>query len=64
MNETATAVTPDIIFSDAAASKVKRLIAEENNPNLKLRIYISGRITSYNVCYTKLLRSLDIQWLS
>jgi len=42
MNETATAVTPDISFSDAAASKVKRLIAEENNPNLKLRIYISG----------------------
>jgi iron-sulfur cluster insertion protein len=42
MNETATAVTTDITFSDAAASKVKRLIAEENNPNLKLRIYISG----------------------
>ena len=42
MNETATAVTTDITFSNAAASKVKRLIAEENNPNLKLRIYISG----------------------
>ena len=42
MNETATAVTPEITFTDAAASKVKRLITEENNPNLKLRIYISG----------------------
>lgn len=29
-------------FSDAAASKVKELLAEENNPDLKLRVYISG----------------------
>ncbi len=42
MNETATATSTDVTFSDAAANKVKRLIAEENNPNLKLRIYISG----------------------
>ena len=42
MNETATATNPEVTFSDAAANKVKRLIAEENNPNLKLRIYISG----------------------
>jgi iron-sulfur cluster insertion protein len=42
MNDTATAVTTDITFSDAAASKVRRLISEENNPNLKLRIFISG----------------------
>jgi iron-sulfur cluster insertion protein len=32
----------DITFTDAAAGKVRRLIAEENNPALKLRIYISG----------------------
>ncbi|HEX6833031.1 MAG TPA: iron-sulfur cluster insertion protein ErpA [Rudaea sp.] len=31
-----------LIFSDAAAHKVRELIAEENNPNLKLRVYISG----------------------
>jgi len=42
MNETATATSPEVTFSDGAASKVKQLIAEENNPNLKLRIYISG----------------------
>jgi len=42
MNETATATSTEVTFSDAAANKVKRLIAEENNPNLKLRIYISG----------------------
>lgn len=29
-------------FSDAAAKKVKVLISEEENPNLKLRVYITG----------------------
>ena len=29
-------------FSDAAASRVKTLIAEEENPQLKLRVYITG----------------------
>jgi iron-sulfur cluster insertion protein len=29
-------------FSDAAAAKVKSLIAEEKNPDLKLRVFISG----------------------
>ncbi|WP_105900761.1 iron-sulfur cluster insertion protein ErpA [Vibrio gangliei] len=29
-------------FSDAAASRVKTLISEEENPNLKLRVYITG----------------------
>lgn len=29
-------------FSDVAANKVKALIAEEENPNLKLRVYITG----------------------
>jgi iron-sulfur cluster insertion protein len=29
-------------FSAAAAAKVKTLIAEEGNPNLNLRVYISG----------------------
>jgi iron-sulfur cluster insertion protein len=42
MSETATPMTVDVAFSDAAAKKVKSLIEEENNPNLKLRIYISG----------------------
>ena len=42
MNETATAMSVEVSFSDAAAKKVKYLIAEEKNPNLKLRIYISG----------------------
>ena len=37
-----TALDQPLLFSDAAAHKVRELIAEENNPNLKLRVYISG----------------------
>lgn len=29
-------------FTDSAASKVKNLIADEDNPDLKLRVYITG----------------------
>jgi len=31
-----------LIFTEAAATKVKELIDEENNPNLKLRVFVSG----------------------
>ncbi len=31
-----------IKFTDNAANKVKALIEEEGNPNLKLRVYITG----------------------
>ncbi len=31
-----------LVFTDAAAHKVRELIDEENNPALKLRVYISG----------------------
>ncbi len=31
-----------ILFTDAAAAKVRELILEEANPDLKLRVYISG----------------------
>ncbi|MDJ0656634.1 MAG: iron-sulfur cluster insertion protein ErpA [Xanthomonadales bacterium] len=34
--------TQAIQFSDAAARKVQQLITEEENPELKLRVYISG----------------------
>lgn len=43
MSETAIESYPDpLVFSDAAASKVKELIAEEENDALKLRVFISG----------------------
>lgn len=31
-----------LVFTDAAAAKVKALIDEEGNPNLKLRIFVQG----------------------
>ena len=31
-----------IEFSDAAARKVKELVEEEENPSLKLRVYVTG----------------------
>jgi iron-sulfur cluster insertion protein len=36
------AAPPPIVFTDAAASKVGELIREEQNPNLMLRVFISG----------------------
>jgi iron-sulfur cluster insertion protein len=35
-------VMPGIVLTDAAARKVQELILEERNPELKLRVYISG----------------------
>jgi len=34
--------TPPLIFTDSAASKVKGLIDEEGNPDLKLRVFVAG----------------------
>ncbi|MFN3545782.1 MAG: iron-sulfur cluster insertion protein ErpA [Thiobacillus sp.] len=31
-----------LIFTDSAANKVKSLIDEEGNPDLKLRVFVSG----------------------
>ena len=34
---------PDpLVFTDSAANKVKELIEEEGNPELKLRVFVSG----------------------
>ena len=33
---------PALVFTDAAALKVSELIAKEGNPELKLRVFISG----------------------
>lgn len=33
---------PPIVFTDAAANKVGELIREEDNPDLMLRVFISG----------------------
>ena len=31
-----------IIFTDAAATKINELLEDEDNPNMKLRVYIQG----------------------
>ena len=36
-----TEMTP-LVFTDSAASKVKSLIEEEGNPDLKLRVFVTG----------------------
>jgi iron-sulfur cluster assembly accessory protein len=35
-------VSADLTFTDSAASKVRTLIEEEQNDNLKLRVFITG----------------------
>ena len=44
MSSTADSVNTSnlLIFSDSAANKVKQLIAEEGNDNLKLRVFVTG----------------------
>jgi iron-sulfur cluster insertion protein len=45
MNAVTDAVTElpaPLVFSDSAASKVKQLIEEEGNTELKLRVFVSG----------------------
>jgi iron-sulfur cluster insertion protein len=42
MNAPTTELPPPLVFTDAAANKVKQLIDEEGNPELKLRVFVSG----------------------
>ncbi|TAG03892.1 MAG: iron-sulfur cluster insertion protein ErpA [Betaproteobacteria bacterium] len=37
-----TELPPPLNFTDAAANKVKDLIIDEQNPNLKLRVFVTG----------------------
>ena len=42
LESTAAGFEPGLIFTDSAAVKVSELIREEGNPNLKLRVFVSG----------------------
>jgi iron-sulfur cluster insertion protein len=42
MNTVTENIPQPLVFTDAAAAKVKRLIDEEGNPNLKLRVFVQG----------------------
>lgn len=53
-----------INFTDAAANKVKALIAEEGNPSLKLRVFITGGGCSgfqYGFSFDEALAEDDMQ---
>jgi len=42
MNTVATETSAPLVFTDNAAKKVKDLIEQESNPNLMLRVFVSG----------------------
>jgi len=42
MSVPAAEIPAPLEFTDSAADKVKELIAEEKNPDLKLRVYVQG----------------------
>lgn len=42
MNDMSTAMPAPLVFTDSAAIKVKTLIEEEGNADLKLRVFVTG----------------------
>jgi iron-sulfur cluster insertion protein len=42
MNDMATTMPEPLVFTDSAANKVKALIEEEGNNELKLRVFVTG----------------------
>ena len=42
MGDAATEIENPLNFTEQAAAKVKKLIEEEGNPELKLRVYVTG----------------------
>jgi iron-sulfur cluster insertion protein len=42
MSTSGVAKVSPIIFTEAASAKVKDLVTEEENPELKLRVYVTG----------------------
>jgi iron-sulfur cluster insertion protein len=42
MNAVTEQMPEPLVFSDSAADKVRQLIEEEGNPDLKLRVFVTG----------------------
>ncbi len=42
MNDMTTAMPDPLVFTESAANKVKALIEEEGNDELKLRVFVTG----------------------
>lgn len=64
MND-ATPEMPSLLFTDAAARKVGELIAGEGNPELKLRVFVSGGGCSgfqYGFTFDESVEDGDVQF--
>ena len=60
-----TATMPGLLFTDAAARKVGELIAGEGNPQLKLRVFVSGGGCSgfqYGFTFDESIEEGDVQF--
>jgi iron-sulfur cluster insertion protein len=60
-----TAEMPSLFFTDAAARKVGELIASEGNPELKLRVFVSGGGCSgfqYGFTFDEAIEEGDVQF--
>ena len=55
---------PSVVFTDSAATKVAALIRDEDNPRLKLRVFIAGGVCSgfqYGFMFDEELQDGDTQ---
>ena len=55
--QTPTAMPDPIVFSDSAAAKVAELIAEEGNPELKLRVFVQAVVARASSTASRLTKS-------
>ncbi|HEX6361496.1 MAG TPA: iron-sulfur cluster insertion protein ErpA [Albitalea sp.] len=55
---------PPLVFTDSAASKVRELVEEEGNPDLKLRVFVQGGGCSgfqYGFTFDEIINEDDTQ---
>ena len=58
------AMPPPLVFTDSAADKVKQLVDEEGNPDLKLRVFVQGGGCSgfqYGFTFDEVVNEDDLQ---
>jgi hypothetical protein len=63
--QTAPMMPPPLVFTDNAAAKVKNLIDEEGNSDLKLRVFVQGGGCSgfqYGFTLMRLLTKTTLPW--
>jgi len=64
MNAVTEQIPEPLVFSDSAADKVRQLIEEEGNPDLKLRVFVTGGGCSgfqYGFTFDELVNDDDTQ---